>query len=169
MDKQKDFEKGWEDYKTKRKQQTEEMIGIIQKSVGGCARHWASLIAEELIKYYQPKIPEDAVVLTREEAETIYGTLKANEEFIFDLQEAAMVCKKEMEEAQEVAVKEIVEYVQQARKETAEKFAEKARLKTFMVLKPLNGAFQLGSETEEAIFLSDIDKITKEITEGDNG
>lgn len=67
MNKQKDFGKGWRDYKTKRKQQTEEIIGIIQKSVGGCARNWASLIAEELIKYYQPKISENAVVLTREE------------------------------------------------------------------------------------------------------
>jgi hypothetical protein len=47
--------------------QTEELIGIIQGAVGGCATHWASLIAEEVLKYYQPKIPENAVVLTREE------------------------------------------------------------------------------------------------------
>ena len=99
--------------------QTEVLIGIIQGAVGGCATYWASLIAEEVLKYYQPKIPENAVVLTREEAETIYGTLKAYEEFIFDLQEATMACKKEIEEAQKVAVKEIEEYVQQARKETA--------------------------------------------------
>lgn len=43
--------------------QTEELIGIIQGAVGGCATYWASLIAEEVLKYYQPKIPENAVVL----------------------------------------------------------------------------------------------------------
>lgn len=47
--------------------QTEELIGIIQGAVGGCATHWASLIAEEVLKYYQPKIHENEVVLTREE------------------------------------------------------------------------------------------------------
>lgn len=91
------------------------------------------------------KIPENTVVLTREEAETIYGTLKANEEFIFDLQEAVIVCKKEMEEAQEVAVKEIEECIQQVRKETVGKF--KALLE---------GTVPQGL----------LDEIAKEITEG---
>lgn len=54
----------------------------------------------------------------------------------------------------------------QLRKETAEEFAEKARLKTIMVAKPLNG-FVIGNDIEEAIFLSDIDEICKEITEGE--
>ena len=47
--------------------QTEELIGIIQGAVGGCATYWASLISEEVLKYYQPKIDENAVVLTKEE------------------------------------------------------------------------------------------------------
>ena len=105
------------------------------------------------------KIPENAVVLTREEAETISGTLKAYEEFIFDLQEATMVCKKEIEEAQKVAVKEIEEYVQQARKETAEKFAERMKA-------------QYPPRTDKRCTLDDcymldrIDEICKEISEG---
>ena len=101
------------------------------------------------------KITGGAVMLSREEAETIYRTLKANEEFIFDLQEATMVCKKEIEEAQEVAVKEIEEYVQQARKETAEKFAErlKEEIADFDELRCIK-VFEF------------IDEICKEISEG---
>ena len=74
MDKQaKDFEKGWEEYKAKSKQEIEEMIGIIQNAVGGCAKHWAKLIAEELHKNRYRKITENAVVLTGEEYERWQG------------------------------------------------------------------------------------------------
>ena len=108
------------------------------------------------------KIPEGAVVLTREEADTIYGTLKANEEFIFDLQEATMVCKKEMEEAQEVAVKEIEEYVQQVRKETAEKFAERLK-KDVSDDNELHEALNYYLKRD---YFEYIDERCKEITEG---
>lgn len=56
-----------------KQQQIEELIGIIQGAVGGCAEYWAKLIAEEVLKYYQPKIPENAVVLTEEEYERWQG------------------------------------------------------------------------------------------------
>jgi hypothetical protein len=180
MDKQKDFEKGWEDYKTKRKQQTEEMIGIIQKSVGGCARNWASLIAEELIKYYQPKIPEGAVVLTEgeysdmlsAEVETIERDIAeywANEDAESVAKELHKDGYRKLDDHAILVLRKAKGLEEKVRKETAEKFAEKARLKTIVVVKPLNGVIQIGSDTEEAIFLSDIDKIAKEITEGENG
>jgi hypothetical protein len=56
--------------------QTEELIGIIQGAVGGCATYWASLIAEEVLKYYQPKIPKGGVVLTEEKDEIINFLVK---------------------------------------------------------------------------------------------
>lgn len=66
MDKQKDFEKGWEEYKAKQKKEIKEMIGIIQNAVG-CEERWAKWIAEELHKNHYRKIPENAVVLTKKE------------------------------------------------------------------------------------------------------
>lgn len=118
--------------------------------------------AEKLYNAGYRKILEGAVVLTREEAETIYRTLKANEEFIFDLQEATMGCKKEIEEAQEVAVKEIEEYVQQARKETAEKIFDK--LYTWLDLEEIE---KDGFVTIQKFdFLRKYREIFKEISEG---
>lgn len=64
MNKQKDFEKGWEEYKAKRKQEIEEMVKIIQKAVGGCSEHWAKLIAEELHKNRYRKTPKEKTILT---------------------------------------------------------------------------------------------------------
>ena len=40
-------------------------------------------LAEELLKYYQPKLPEDSVVLSREEYET-YQNLKRDIEYSFE-------------------------------------------------------------------------------------
>ena len=79
--------------------QTEELIGIIQGAVGGCATHWASLIAEEVLKYYQPKIIENAVVMTNEEWEKYQTTQRDWNAIYFD-------------------------GIEKERKETAEKFAE---------------------------------------------
>lgn len=63
MDKQKDFEKGWEDYKEKKKQEIEETEKDIVRSAGldvhGKARY--------LYDLGYRKIPKNAVVLTREE------------------------------------------------------------------------------------------------------
>lgn len=99
----------------------------------------AKALAETFVENDYGKIPEGAVMVTK----------SVWEEHI---------------EQRERTMRVFEEYI---RKETAERFAEKARLKTITVLKPLNGCVQLGSETEEAIFLSDIDKIAKEITEGE--
>lgn len=61
------------------------------------------LVAEKLLEKYQPKIPENAVVLTMEEFERCKG-----------------FSREEVDEISETAIKN-------ARKETAEKFAERMK------------------------------------------
>jgi hypothetical protein len=84
-------------------------------------------LAKELYNAGYRKIPENAVVLTREEAEQVYGTVKNHGELLKDLQEAKSVFEKEMEEAQKEFVKQFEEHEKEVRKETAEKFAERAK------------------------------------------
>ena len=124
-----------------KQQQIEELIGIIQGAVGGCATHWASLIAEEVLKYYQPKIPENAVVLTKEE----YKALKEQIEY--------------WEYETKVARQELFE----ERKETIEKFAE--RLKE-VVNGDINRMYALRIDGVAPLcrFIEQIDEICKEIT-----
>ena len=63
MDKAKDFEKGWEEYKAKKKQEIEEMEKDIVRSEGLDVHGKAKYLYD--LGYR--KIPENAVVLTREE------------------------------------------------------------------------------------------------------
>lgn len=133
----------------------EELIGIIQGAVGGCATHWASVIATEVLKYYQPKIPEGAVVLTRMETEQRFEDL--------------MVAFDEMgfmpntthpfpEEYVETWKQRLIFVFGQLRKETAEKFAE-------MVSKAFIGLNCIDID-EWNWCQKKIDEICKEITEG---
>lgn len=137
----------------------EEMIGIIQGAVGGCATHWASLIAEELVKYYQPKIPEGAVVLTRAEHQK-YLAFK-----IIEPQVRGCLDRE----------RELEKQLKQGEKEIAEKFAErlKAKLENEEMLTtmqegidPYTGkdGFIYGFERRETIAL--IDETAKEFTGG---
>jgi hemoglobin-like flavoprotein len=172
MDKQKDFEKGWEDYKTKRKQQTEEMIGVIQKSVGGCARHWASLIAEELIKYYQPKIPEGGVVLTEgeysdmlsAEVETIERDIAeywANEDVESVAKELHKDGYRKLDDHAILVLRKAKGLEEKVRKETAEKYHAE-------MVKAIESVPNATKEFVEA-WKAKNDEIAKEITEGENG
>ncbi len=79
MDKQaKNFVKGWEDYKVDKQKQIKEMAKVIYKSADcngtlcqDCKYHKKGKVGEtncqsikiatELLKYYQPKISENAV------------------------------------------------------------------------------------------------------------
>ena len=139
--------------------QTEELIGIIQGAVGGCATHWASLIAEEVLKYYQPKIPENAVVLTREEYNFIDHNIK-HLESVCNAHEKTIAY---WEEQTKVARQELFE----ERKETAEKFAERVSQaivdNTYPYFdkdgKPVN-------IWKAVIGFDTIDEIAKEIVEG---
>ena len=164
MDKQaKDFKKGWEEYKKKKMQQTEELIGIIQGAVGGCATHWASLIAEEVLKWYQPKIPENAVVIDRNEnpclscpvpedlqhnvdCSTICGAVRLG----IDWQNQCKVLVKEN--------KQLTKQLAQAREETAEKYHAEME-------KAIESVPNATKEFVEA-WKAKNDEICKEITEG---
>lgn len=137
MDKQKDFEMGWEEYKAKSKQEIEEMICIIQNAVGGCAEHLAKLIAEELHKNRYRKIHDGAVVILDEEMEDF----------------AEMFAKSP--QMQEV----MYGLIKAWRKETAEEFAEAIRDCYPPRIDP-------ACTIDDRYMLDRIDEICKEITEG---
>lgn len=63
MDKQKDFEKGWEEYKVKRKQEIEELESAIYDNYSDDTKFMATALYNAGYR----KIPKNAVVLTREE------------------------------------------------------------------------------------------------------
>ncbi len=136
MDKAKDFEKGWEEYKARIKQEIEEIEKDIVRSAG--------LGVHEKAKYLYDlgyrKIPENAVVLTKEE---------------FEKHEERQNQINVLLVNNEILRKTLVEVC----KETAEKFAEMAKAKKkYITSKSYN--------TCEVVFIKDIDEICKEITEG---
>lgn len=131
MDKAKDFEKGWKEYKAKRNQEIEELAKVLcvnrkPLKCKDCVIRGMCEFKETAKEVYDAgyrKIDENSVVLTREEAEQVYGTVKNHGELLKDLQEAKSVFEKEMEEAQKEFVKQLEEDEKEIRKETAEKFA----------------------------------------------
>jgi hypothetical protein len=140
-----------------------------------------SLIAKDIYNAGYRKIPEGGVVLTKEEAEQVYGTVKNHGELLKDLQEAKSVFEKEMEEAQKEFVKHFEEHEKELRKETAEKFAEKLKGKlsewlddnedlNFKIDKGIAIIELIGVESLEGEVIAEglIDEICKEIT-GENG
>ena len=108
MDKQKDFEKGWEEYKAKKKQEIEEMYqDFLSFKVQNSSPETFSYkgLFRHLHRAGYRKIPKGAVVLTREE----YDELTLTKQSIFDMLE---------------------ERDDKARKETAEKFAKGVKKRT---------------------------------------
>ena len=67
-------------------------------------------LAEELLKYYQPKIPKDSVVLTKEEYEK-YQNLKRDVEYSFEYNQGYI-------DGQNQARKEMAENLAKSLKET---------------------------------------------------
>lgn len=80
-------------------------------------------LEKEILKHYQPKIPEDAVVLTREEYSD-FLILKNNHEFI---REKA----KELQADNERLYKNIGKFKELTRKETAREIFELLKSKLF--------------------------------------
>ena len=139
MDKAKDFEKGWEQRKADKRKQIEEMIVAVfpwlkevpveernqlKENVSGL------MVMERLYDAGYRKIPENAVVLTREE----YNTYKADCE-CWDIKEESY--QRQIDEL-ERRIKEdlftpkeagemICKHTKQARKETAEKFRDRVK------------------------------------------
>jgi hypothetical protein len=128
--------------------QTEELIGIIQGAVGGCATYWASLIAEEVLKYYQPKIPENAVVMTKEEYDKIYEQAEAT--VLSNIADGGTSCHWCMDKHEKIGY-------EKGCKETAEKFAEWLKTECF------DGGID---DKWVAVRFSRLDEICKEISEG---
>ena len=132
----------------------EEMVEIIQNAVGGCARHWAELIAVNLRKNGYRKISEGAVVLTREE----YEELQIGKDFNYGYHNG---------ESNMTAYYENIR-LPEVRKETAEKFAERLKGYLKQCFKDLyrtdykEGMVALNLNT----VFENIDEICKEITEG---
>lgn len=144
-----------------KQQQIEEMIGIIQGAVGGCATHWASLIAEEILKYYQPKIPEGAVVLTREELKEKIDCCDVSMIHHDDDGKRYIEYEKYEDFTDRLGkrIRQLKGQLKQERKETAEKFAERVKMDFYYEF----------DELIPSIVASKINKICKEITEGKEG
>ena len=85
---------------------------------------WCSMceiITEELLKHYQPKLPKDSVVLTREEYEKL---LESNKNLKYSFDTASSYIEKLAESCEKNCKKFNGITTQQARKEAAEKFAK---------------------------------------------
>ena len=145
MDKAKDFEKGFEEYKAKKKQEIEELGQDIYDNCpdlceNGCGgKPCYKCIAEALHRDNYRKIPEGAVVLTR----------KDREEFN-ELYRSALQRAEKWEKLCGIKIKE-------TRKETAEKFAERLKTECF------DGGID---DKRVSVSFSRLDEICKEITEG---
>lgn len=144
MDKAKDFEKGWEEYKAKSKQEIEEMYQefLNYKFENSCPETFSYKgICEHFHKEGYRKIPKNAVVLTREEYASLVTRPSLNTAInVFDV-----------------------------RKETAEKFAERLKSDEDIKLILINVRYmQTRIDEAEKAIKRKIDKICKEITEGKN-
>jgi hypothetical protein len=162
----------------KKKQMIEEMARDFGNAIYRCNEHStcckACILGGVCVPYKYArgaynagyrKIPEGGVVLTKEEAEQVYGTVKNHGELLKDLQEAKSVFEKEMEEAQKEFVKHFEEHEKEVRKETAEKFAE--RLKELVADRNCNEDYEWGDvQVDGQIFIECVDEICKEISEG---
>ena len=155
MDKQRDFEKGWEEYKAKKKKAVEEIGQDIADICSDMALNCCgstpcyACIAKRLERKGYRKIPENAVVLTEDNAEELGNMI---------------VESPQMQAAMKNLIKEW-------RKETAEKFAKLVEFHS------VSTRDEEGREifTISALGLKEIlheefgipyDEICKEITEG---
>lgn len=167
MNKQKDFEKGWEEYKAKKKQEIEEMANDIKSSLG---LHLGKTIlypyiAQDLYACGYRKIPENAVVLNREEYERLGLVEETVQEY--ESVNGQPVLVKERKEVKKIPT-DIAEFI---RKKTAEKFAEKVKeikIRLDLIGNPYEKKYTQADLKEVANgvlnqFLRYIDEIAKEI------
>lgn len=165
MDKQKDFEKGWEEYKAKKKKEIEEMKNDLD-NYGVFFVSDTYLIAKAVIKSGYRKIPENAVVLTREE----YEKLKLFEERVrsgvcFTQKEWFDYCQKDSNERTSLLIKA----KKDTRKETAAKFARLVEFHSVATMKDGREYFTISALGLKEILHEEFgipyDEICKEITE----
>lgn len=134
MDKQKDFEKGWEEYKAKKKQQIEELEKTLYNyrfSYDDCIAGSETDLAKFLVNRGWIKPAENAIVLTREEFESLGLVVETVQEYESQngqpvLVKERKVVKKLQTDFTELLNQEIRELqLAQTRKETAEKLLNK--------------------------------------------
>ena len=117
------------------------------------------LVAKKLLEKYQPKIPENAVVLTRGDYEKL---LDVRADVI--LKDIDKVFKEEFEDTKrsmEKKIKPIYKAIEtRTRKETAEKFAERLKAMAYQSTDWSHGEHPMVVEVDY------IDEICDEITEG---
>ena len=136
-----------------KQKQIEEMGGIIERSCcNSRALHRCNIsceicVAQDLYALGYRKIPEGAVVLTREEYSD-YLVMK-------DAHQTAIERCEKLQADNERLYKNIGKFKDAVRKETAKKFAERVKEET--------------DHGISALYDSTVDEICKEITEGDNG
>ena len=118
--------------------------------------------AQKLYNAGYRKIPEGAVVLTREEHQK-YLAYKIIEPQIRGCLDRERELEKRLQEIAGEFAKEYLAVSEQTRKETAEKFAEKARAKSHQAYVNIDEM----PRKDGFVFLSDIDEICKEITESE--
>ena len=110
------------------------------------------LVAKKILEKYQPKIPEGAVVLTREEydGKSIIVEMSGGHKLKLSVGKFGKMSK-------------ILE--EHTRKETAEKFAE--RLKALVADRNCNEDYEWEDvQVDGQIFIECVDEICKEFTEG---
>ena len=181
MDKQRDFEKGWEEYKAKRKQEIEEMYQefLNYKFENSCPETFSCKgMCEHFHKAGYRKIPKGAVVMTdkelNEELDAIkcvmivhdddgerYVSYDKYKEFTDRLGKIARQRKVRIEQLEKILDDRCDRCIGRERKETAEKFAERLKEEAWAFNTDENG-----NVWDYSIMKSTIDEICKEITEG---
>ena len=115
-------------------------------------------LAEELLKYYQPKIPEDAVVLTGTKTE------EHLEDLLIEFDEMSFYPATLMPNAEECArewKRKLIYVIGQLRKETAEKFAEMLKAECERIYFENTAYIEICDKSK-------IDKVCKKIRENKN-
>ena len=115
--------------------QIEEMANFIHRTeFVDISRYEEETIAKELLKHYQPKLPEDSVVLTREEFDELGLVVETVQEYESDekgqplLVKERKIVKKLRTDFTELLNQEIRELqLAQERKETAEKILDQIK------------------------------------------
>lgn len=89
----------------------EEMARVIYKRIntiekfGLTGMELCRMVAKELVKHYQPKLPEDAVVLTKEEFERLKGIEELLDKGYFTTENRKAIYQARKEMAREIFAK----------------------------------------------------------------
>ena len=159
MDKAKDFEKGFEEYKAEKKQEIEELEKDISKDLQGVLETEIKSLARVLNKLGYRKIPENAVVLTEEEL-----TERDYERYNLGYETHRQESQKREDYIETLShhINDLEKALLIARKETAKKGAKMAKNKA---IRQQEFVGELAIGDIEYVKVKDIDEIAKQITD----